>query len=287
MTFSPAINSAAPTSPMNTARAHSPRPTASLRRILAIARVEVKLFMRTPAVWVAALFMGPGMVLVLGGMGGGDLRGAAFATYLVQMLAAWSLLFVIYFNLTTIFVARREQGVYQRLATGEATSWEAVIASSVPSAVVLLVQVIIGAIAATLAFDEVHWVNPFVLVIGLVGGIVILTGLAAWTSSFTKSVEGAQFSTMPVFIALMFASGTLVPMELLPERVQEYAQMTPLHAINDLIALGMNGQGRFGAQVSTILDSSIHAIPPMITLVAWIAIAVVAAKSAMRFDRRH
>ena len=61
------------------------------------------------------------MVVIMGPMLGRDLIGPAFATFLTEMLATWSLLMVVYYNLTVIFVTRREEGVFQRMSTREAT----------------------------------------------------------------------------------------------------------------------------------------------------------------------
>ena len=112
-----------------------------IKRIYSIARAEVLLFVRNPTLLMTALLLPVVMVAVLAPSLGAAMEGASFSSFIVQTLAVWALLLIVYVNLTTIFVSRREDGVFQRMSTGEASPWEGMIAASVPSVVVTLVQV--------------------------------------------------------------------------------------------------------------------------------------------------
>ena len=85
---------AAPAAPLATPLA-APRTAGPLRRVAAIGRAEVTLFVRNPTILATALLLAPAMVVIMGPMLGRDLIGPAFATFLTEMLATWSLLLVV------------------------------------------------------------------------------------------------------------------------------------------------------------------------------------------------
>lgn len=117
---------------MTTAALPRIRRRSALDRIRSIARAEAILYLRKPLFLLPALLMGPAMALLLGPTMGKALEGAAFSAFLVEMLSSWALLMVAYYTLTMIAVTRRNEGVYQRMATGRASSWEAFIAGCAP-----------------------------------------------------------------------------------------------------------------------------------------------------------
>ena len=274
---------AAPTAPLAVPRAAGP-----LRRVAAIGRAEVTLFVRNPTILATALLLAPAMVVIMGPMLGRDLIGPAFATFLTEMLATWSLLMVVYYNLTVIFVTRREEGVFQRMSTGEATPWEALIGACLPSAAVAVAQVVLGT-AAAMAFTGMHsLVNPLLILLALVGGIVFLAATAAWSSTWTATVEGAQYSTMPLFLVLILLSGTCLPVASMSDGPRAIAAGSPLYAVSDLVSLGMTGSTLDGGVTADgFAGTAIAAGRPALLLACWCAVAWWAARRTMRFARRR
>ncbi|MDC4233159.1 ABC transporter permease [Actinomyces sp. B33] len=277
---------------MITASAPSPAPRlrrrSSLQRLGAITRAEVLLYLRKPLILLPALLLGPVMVLLLGPQLGSRLEGTAFSAYLVQSLASWALLLVVYYNTTMIAVTRRNEGVYQRMATGQATPWEAFVAACAPSAVIVVVQVLLGTVASALVLFPFPWPNPLLALAGIVGGVVFMAAAAAWTSSWTSDVAAAQFTTIPLLIVLFLASGTVVPAGLLPHGVAVAFSMSPLHAVNDLIGIGLTGIGLTGGDaVPGFLGTCGAAVRPLVVLCAWTVLAILLARATMRFGRRR
>ena len=277
----------------NTAR--KARPSSPLKRVWAITRAETLLFLRNPTILLTALLLPITMVVILGPSLGANMGGAAFSSFLVQTLAVWALLLIVYVNLTTIFVSRREEGVFQRMATGEASPWEAMIAGSVPSLVVALVQVGLGVVGSLVLVDGAGTVNPILVLLAIVGASIFLGGLAAWTSRYTTTVEGAQFSTMPVLMLLILTSGTLLPLDVLPESVSRLLEWTPFYAVSELISLGMTGgamqipgaEAVAGESAATFVDSWGAALTPLAVLAIWAFLAVLLARRTMVFSRRR
>ena len=280
-----ATASAAPRPSSSTTAPFSPR---ALRRITAIGRAEIRLFVRNPTVLATALLFAPVTVGLMSPLLGRDLTGPAFATFLVEMLATWSMLMVVYYNLTIIFVTRREEGVFQRMSTGEASPWEALVGACLPSAAVAVAQVVLGTAAAMALMGMHSLANPLLMLVALVGGTVFLAATAAWSSTWTATVEGAQYSTMPVFMVLMLLSGSCLPLGSMPEGLRAVAARSPLYATSDLISLGMTGTSLDGSVTADGFAGTLAAAGrPALLLVCWCAAAWWVARRTMRFTRRR
>ncbi|MDO4260333.1 MAG: ABC transporter permease [Actinomycetaceae bacterium] len=282
--------------PLTQAPSPITRFTRMVRRIVAIGRAETLLFLRNPTILATALLMAPIMTLGLGPMLANSFEtstdGAAqplFGPYLLQMLASWCLLMVVYYNLTTIFVARREDGVFQRMSTGEASSWEALVGAAIPSGIIALLQIPLGAALLLLVSDSLTIANILLPIIGILFGIIILTCLAAWCSTWTGTVEGAQYSTMPLLLVLMILSGPVVPFEIFGGPVEAFVSRTPLYAINDLITLGFGAESIFAgkSQPLSFMDTWALAWQPIAVLAIWTFGCVALARSTMKFARRR
>lgn len=244
-------------------------PIASVRRVLGLARYEVLLLIRNKVMLINALVITPLMV-------------AAFLSFLgvnlipadvVMLTSTWGLMFVVYLNLTAIFVSRRDDRVFARMETGEASKWEGLVAAAVPSSVVMLLQLVIAGVVGMIAFDGPLFAEPVQAVIGLILAIGIFAGLAAATTAFTKTVEAAQITTMPILIGMILFSGVTFPAQLLPEIVQRIAAATPLNA---LLALVVPGAPVAGLPA-----------PPLAILALWAVAALLLARRYTAFAARR
>ena len=106
------------------------------RRTWAISKAETSLYVRNRSIVLTALLLTPLLVLISSPVILREENNVSIPTMVLQLVVNTSLLLVVYFNVTAIFVARREDGVFQRMDTGEATRWETVVATTVPSAAV-------------------------------------------------------------------------------------------------------------------------------------------------------
>lgn len=289
----PVMTSPAPRSARSSAT--SARPASSsdapprlsaLRRILAIARAETLLLVRNRTVLLNALLLGPVMAMFLTPAMAKVMGDQNFTIMLVQMLCLFGLMFVIYYNLTSIVVARRESDIFQRMKTGQASEWEALVAAVLPSAVVVSVQILLGIITVGILNGTQPVLNPVALIIALLGGIIIFAGLGVWTSSWSSTVEAAQYSTMPVMMAVLFFSGNFLPIQYMPETLQTICTYTPLYAVNTLVGISMGMAPVLDGAGTLSLSESFTAIAqPSLVIALWIIIALVLA-SRTRFARR-
>ena len=173
------------------------------------------------------------------------------------------------------------------MSTGEASPWEALVGACLPSAAVAVAQVVLGTAAAMALMGMHSLANPLLMLVALVGGTVFLAATAAWSSTWTATVEGAQYSTMPLFLVLIFLSGTFLPASM-SEGLRAIAAGSPLYAMSDLVSLGMTGTSLDGGITAEGFTSTLIAAGrPALCLACWCVAAWAIAGRTMRFARRR
>ena len=186
-------------------------------------------------------------------------------------LAGFALLSVVYYNLVTILVARREELMLKRLRTGEATDVEILAGAATPS--VLLAW---GQIVLAIGIFSLRWPgNIAALVLGLTLGTLVFGLLAALSTALTRSVEMAQITTLPVLaVSALFALPGAF--DGLPKPITEIGQWLPMSRVIELIHQGMTGSGRLT-----------DAVAPVLVLSAWVVVAGWATRRWFRWEPRR
>ncbi|MFF5447331.1 ABC transporter permease [Streptomyces sp. NPDC012888] len=248
-------------------------------RLFALGRSELTLLVRNRATLSVALLMPLLMVFILRStLGEFDLEGGASAIGEATLTGGIGmvLILVVYMNLVSAYVARREELVLKRLRTGEANDLEILAGGALPAAVLALLQVIVLAVAGATALDVRVPQNPLLLVAAVLAGTVLLAGMAAVTSAFTRNVESAGITTLPLFLVTSMGSGLFVPLETLPEKAASVCELLPLTGVMTLVRAGWLGTG--GAE-----DLATAAV---VTL-AWMMITVFAVRKWFRWEPRR
>jgi ABC-2 type transport system permease protein len=232
-----------------------------------------------------ALALAPATVGFLAWIGAGSFPGAsgggqATARFLLTTLTAIALIFVVYYNLTTTLVARREELVLKRLLTGEVSRAEAVVACAVPAVAIVLAQLVLGAVAVALWISVPPVANPLWILLAVVGGTVVFVLLAVVSSGVTRTVESAQLTTLPVIMVAMALSGFTVPLDLLPDVVRTVASWTPMYPVVALLDAGLGGRPADDLTLSGLGQ-------PLLCLVLWTVNGVWAARRWMRWEPRR
>lgn len=248
-------------------------------RVAALARAELTLFGRSKGMIVAAAFVP--LVLpfsartVVKDM---DLSGAGLNVGLVLLPGAigFSLLFAVYSALIGVFVGRREELVLKRLRTGEPRDREILAGSALPSVGTGLVQSLLLAVGCAVLLDVPAPKAPHLAVMGLALGLVMCAALAALTASFTRTVESAQVTGMPLMLVSMAGSGLAVPLELMPDRMATVLELLPLSPVIALLRGGLSGE-----------LSVYESIGPVLTALAWTVLAVFAVRRWFRWEPRR
>ncbi|MFE5097721.1 ABC transporter permease [Streptomyces sp. NPDC056638] len=145
------------------------------------------------------------------------------------------LLYVVFYNLVTAYVARREELVLERLCTDEPRDQEILAGTAVLAVAVALAQCValIAAGSLLLGMDLPH--RPELLFGGLALGIMLFAVFAAANTVFTRSVEVAQLTTTPVLLVSVVGSGILVPLQWMPHLVGEVCRWLPLTPVVEVV----------------------------------------------------
>ena len=266
-----------PDQPLAAGRA---RPGARLRRLRSLARSEFLLLLRNRTMLVNALLLAPAMVGVAsGGLAqevAADHR-SAVGTEVLVLLVGVSVAVVLYYNLTTAYVARREELLTKRMLTGETTLVEVLAATAVPAVAVALAHTALGLVAVALWFETPPLGAPLLALLALLGGTAVFAVLALATAGRTRSVEAAQLTTLPVLVISTALSGTFFPTDLLPGVLADAAPWSPLQPVVTLMRLGL------GDAAAVDLGD---AVQPLGALLLWAVLGAVAARRWLRIEPR-
>lgn len=266
----------------------TPRPLATpvtrgsaWRRFGSLVRGETTILLRNRT----AVFTAVALPFLMGfAFAGFSLDRAALGVVLTIVLVCSALMFVIYYTMVTSLVARREQLVLKRLVSGEPTPLEVLVAPVVPLWVLFVFQSLVG-IGGALALGT-PVAHPWALALAAVGGATAWTGLAILSACWTRTVESAQLTTMPLILVSMLLSGFSLPLAALPALVQRIAHWLPMTPVVDLITLGYTGAGIDGTVLTEPRDLLAAVIGMLLPLGFWTALSVHQGLRTFRWDPR-
>lgn len=111
---------------------------------------------------------------------------------------------------------------------------------------------------------------------GVLAGIVLLAGLSALASAFTRTVETAGLTTLPLFLATVLGSGLFFPADSLPDLAASLCELLPLSGVMTLVRAGWSG----GSAGGDLLGAGLTAL-------AWIVITVFSVQRWFRWEPRR
>lgn len=256
------------------------------RRIASLARAEALLLRRNPIALLTAAALPLAMPLFVSSSMPNGAGGIGVGAQVVATLTSFTLVFVIYYNLVTAFVARREELVLKRLRTGETGDAEILAGTAMPAVALAWGQILIGVLAAVIVLDVGVPINPGLVLVAVVLGTAVFVLLAAVSTALTRTVEMAQVTTMPVLFVPTILSGAVFPLEDLSDPLQRLAEVMPLTPVVDLLRLGLTGTTRDGASVD-LVGSFGPAVVPVLILAAWVGAGMWATRRWFRWDPRR
>ncbi|MET8622309.1 ABC transporter permease [Kitasatospora sp. NPDC004669] len=284
------MTTAAPTTTGATTGATTtgPQSTTALR-LLALGRAEATLLVRNRTALFTALVLPLVLISSLRGLLKKQAEsnpGLDVDSLLIYGSVGMILAFVVYYNLTAAYVGRRGELVLKRLRTGEAGDLEILLGTAVPSlALGLLMSALIG-IGGSVGLHLRVPVNPVLMLVGLVLTLGTMIALAALSSAFTKTVESAGITTLPVMLIMQFGSGLFVPLEIMPSQLADICRLLPTTPAFQLIRVGWFGTDG-SAPATDFMGSWGAAAPHMVTGLVWLGLAVWGAVRYFRWEPRR
>jgi ABC-2 type transport system permease protein len=212
--------------------------------------------------------------------------GGEFNSGLVVTAIGITLVLTTYYNLVITFVARREDLVLQRMRTGELTDAEILLGSAVPTLLVTVAQIAVAAAGAAAIGDWSAPVDVVLPVLAVLGGAALMVLLAAVSTSFTRTAESAQISTMPFVIIATVLSGLYFPLTVFPDAVSTVARLLPLTPVLELARLGLLGEAWDGTAVDAA-GAWAQAPLPLAVLAAWLVAGAAVARRVFRWAPRR
>ncbi|GAA1244452.1 ABC transporter permease [Kitasatospora nipponensis] len=217
-----------------------------------------------------------------------DMPGVDTSSALVLTLTATTLLFVVYYNLTAAYVARRAELVLKRLRTGELTDPEILGGTALPSAALALLQVTLITVGVAAVSGLRAPVNPLVALVGLLLALAMMIPLAALSSAFTRTVETTGITTLPVIMLALFGSGLFVPFSALPQQLVPFLKLLPTTSALALLRIGwLGGDGSDANAPHTLGDTWLPALPYLLGALCWLVPACWAARRWFRWEPRR
>lgn len=251
------------------------------RRFASLVRAETTILLRNQTALVTAVGLPIVMAFAFSEL---SRDGMPMGALLTLMLVCTSLLFVVYYTLVTSLVARREQHTLKRLVAGEPTPLEILLAPAVPLWALLVVQSLLAIVGAALMGTPLA--HPAALAPAVLGGASAWTALAVISASWTRTVESAQLTTMPLMLISILFSGFSLPLTLLPDLLQTVAHWLPMTPVVDLITLAYAGTGIGGTSVDGPADLALAVLQMMAPLATWTAGCLWLGLRTFRWDSR-
>lgn len=267
------------------------RPTTLFSRFGSLARAELTLLLRNKVATFYAVALNPLILLMFATGGFGDAMAEIFAGgtlggILLTLLAVMGITITVYYNLTTALVARREELVLKRLATGEVRRTEVLAAIAAPNVAILVAQFVLSALVIHFWLGALPFTNVLLALVGLIMGAIVLAELAFLTGSFTRTVESAQLSTTPGLMVGLLISGVLLPVTVLPDVARTIIELLPVYPAAQLVAMGVSGVGLDGTEV-TFASSFVEGAMPLGVLAAWIILGGFLVNRYMKWEPRR
>lgn len=247
-----------------------------MNRVVSIGGAELLLLWRNRLALFNALLTPPLFALLLGPqLAALRLDPAGNATLLAGLIGV-ALTVVVYYNLVSTYVARREELTLKRMRTGTANAAEIMAGTAGPAVAIALAQIALIVAAGAIVLDLPMPAHPPLLIAGVLGGIGMFTVLATASTIVTRTVEMAQITTMPMLLACFLGAGLIFPLDSLPGPVETGFRLLPLGPVIDLITLGWTGT-----------EQLTDLVRPLLLLAGWVTAGTLITRRWFRWEPRR
>lgn len=256
-----------------------------LRQWGALARAELILLRRNKMQLVTGLALPLALPFLLLPLRTNGMLDAQAGARVTATFVLFIQIFVVYYNLLSSYVARREELVLKRLRAGACPDWVVLAGTAVPAIAMAMVQTVVLSVVAAVVLGISLPAHGLLLAVTVIFACVTFTFLALVTTAVTRTVESAQITCLPFIAILIIGSGTAVPLGVLPDWAQTLCALIPTAAMTELTSIGWLGL-RDGRAVSSA-DAWLAGLPQLGIMLAWVAISGVLARAYFRWEPRE
>lgn len=258
----------------------------SWKRYRSLAMAEIRQYLRNKTLLLMAVVFPIGVGLLMQFMSGDEQPANTQVRTAISMEVFFliTLMFVQFYSVLSMTTARRDERVLKRLRTGEARSAEIIAALATPGAIMsLLLTALMSGILIFYTGDIPR--TGILLLLAMVLGIVISTGLALLTSSITANAEAAQMTSLPIMVLAMLSQSPL--RSTLPDQIQEPLARTPFALLGDLTFIEWTGQPLTSDAAPTdgeLTTTLVTAMNPLALMLVWSVALMWAAFRYMKWE---
>lgn len=191
---------------------------------------------------------------------------------------------------SNVFTARREALVLKRLRV---SGVPAVAIFGGVFLVVLLFTLLIAAliIGGSIAIGGPLPSDPVMLVFSVALGCLAMTLLGLLITRFVTNAESAQMLSMVPMMALLFLSGSFIPLDVLPDGLRQFALLLPVAPTVEMAQAAYFGYDVFGgfegAEPVGFLGLWAGALPNIGIMLAWIVVLALLVRRYFIWDARR
>ncbi|MGB2950641.1 MAG: ABC transporter permease [Rhodococcus sp. (in: high G+C Gram-positive bacteria)] len=201
----------------------------------AVLKTEMRLFTREPGTLFWVLVFPPVLLAAFGLIPGykqpnADLGGLRAIDVFVSSTVLVALITASLQAMPSALTGYRERGILRRMRTTPARSADLLIAQMVLHLAAALLASLLVLALGKLAYDVALPQNPLAYAVTLALAALALLAMGAVITSVARTAKAATAIGLTVFFPAMFAAGIYVPIQVLPETLQQIVELTPFGA---------------------------------------------------------
>ena len=255
---------------------------AAMRGLLAMARVELRLFRREPFSIVFVLAFPLMMMMLLSAVFGNDeadardiengmlvWRGVTPANYYTAASVAAIIAALGLMTLPTNLAGYRERGILRRMRASSVPAWVIVGAQLTLALVTFVAGALIMSLVARFAYDAMVPEDVIGVVVALVLGALAFGAIGLLLATVVRGSRAAQGIGLLLFIGMWLISGTAPPRAVLPASMRDIGGALPLSHLVIAIQDPWFGTGWAWGDLAVLAAVAIGAGVPALYFFRW------------------
>lgn len=168
------------------------------------------------------------------------LGGSGYIDFLFPGILGMCILFTAVNETMGATVKYRSSGLFQKITASPFSSIEWNLSRILAGTIVVLLSVAVAFLVASLVFGERPDINAISLALVLAGAFIFI-GLGMIMAYIVVNVDSVNAASITLIIPLMLISGSLFPVERLPDYLRFLSILSPLTYLNEGLRSAMFG----------------------------------------------
>lgn len=238
-----------------------------------LVHTEARLFAREPGAWFWLVVFPTALLCALGVVPSfrepsADLGGARVIDLYAPVCVLLAILVAGVQTMPTVLTTYRERGIVRRLGTTPLSPAALLLAQVVVHGVALLGSVLLVLLVGRVGFGIPLPGSPLGYLVALLLAAFAMSSLGALVTAVSRTSRVAQALGTALLFPMMFTSGVWLPVQAMPEALQQVVVLSPL-----------------GSAASALGDAAAGTFPDPLRLLVLVGWGVVVGAAAVRWFR--